>query len=184
MAGKDRTPPSTPPRAKRKVGRTIVTVIGAVIAIVLTISLPYIFVIVAMTAGWSLPFIPSASDSPSPTVQITDAQLLALAENYPDVPVDYLSALRTAEDYNAEFHPSKSMMLQRLHHRFEGGYSREAALWAVEHLDANWDDNAVQLARSYQQLMDVPPATIYRYLRYGDDFSDTEAQYAIDHLDK
>ena len=61
----------------------------------------------------------------------------------------------------------------------------EEAQYAVDTLQADYNANALEKAKSYRDTMDMSPAAIYDQLisEYGEQFTAEEAQWAIDHLD-
>jgi len=64
-------------------------------------------------------------------------------------------------------------------------FTPEEAQYAIEHLDADYNYNALQKAISYSELMSMSDSEIYDQLvsEYGEKFTPEQAQYAIDHLD-
>lgn len=64
-------------------------------------------------------------------------------------------------------------------------FSKEAAKYAIEHIDADWNYNALQTAKTYQDQMAMSPAAIHDQLTssYGEKFTKKQADYAIAHLD-
>ena len=66
-----------------------------------------------------------------------------------------------------------------------GKFSKEAAKYAIEHIDADWNYNALQTAKTYQDQMAMSPAAIHDQLTssYGGKFTKKQADYAIAHLD-
>ena len=51
--------------------------------------------------------------------------------------------------------------------------------------EADYNKNALEKAKSYSSMMSMSKEAIYDQLvsEYGEQFTDTEAQYAIDHLE-
>ena len=64
-------------------------------------------------------------------------------------------------------------------------FTEDEAQYAVDHLQADYNKNALEKAKSYQSLMNMSKSAIYDQLisEYGEQFTADEAQYAIDHLD-
>lgn len=62
----------------------------------------------------------------------------------------------------------------------------EAAQYAVDHLQADYNANALAKAKSYQGMMSMSSAAIYDQLvpSAGEKFTPEEAQYANDNLNK
>ena len=63
-------------------------------------------------------------------------------------------------------------------------FPADAAQYAVDHLDADYNKNALEKAKSYQKEMNMSKSAIYDQLTssYGEKFTQSEAQYAVDHL--
>lgn len=102
-----------------------------------------------------------------------------------DVPTEYKSALRQAETYSDTMHMSKQGIYDQLVSEYGGQFTEEAAQYAIDNLDANWNENALKSAQNYQETMAMSPAAIYDQLisEYGEKFTEEEAQYAVDNLE-
>ena len=63
-------------------------------------------------------------------------------------------------------------------------FTEEEAQYAVDNLQADYKENALKKAKSYQD-MDMLSSAIYDQLisDYGEKFTKDEAQYAVDHLE-
>ena len=61
-----------------------------------------------------------------------------------DVPSDHASALKSAETYSDLMHMSKQGIFEQLTSEYGDQFSEEAAQYAVDTLDADWNDNALQ----------------------------------------
>ena len=66
-----------------------------------------------------------------------------------------------------------------------GGFTEEAAQYAIDNLEVDWKENALKTAENYQETMAMSPKAIYDQLisEYGEKFTEEEAQYAIDNLE-
>ncbi len=55
----------------------------------------------------------------------------------------------------------------------------------MDNVDADWKENALEKAKTYQQSMDMSPEAIRDQLvsDYGEQFTKEEADYAIEHLE-
>lgn len=102
----------------------------------------------------------------------------------PDVPTEYKSALKKAEIYDETMHMSKAGLYDQLVSEYGEKFSKEAARYAIDNIDADWNYNALKKAESYQETMAMSPSAIYDQLisDYGEKFTKQEAQYAIDNL--
>ncbi|MGJ5711630.1 Ltp family lipoprotein [Staphylococcus auricularis] len=65
-------------------------------------------------------------------------------------------------------------------------FSEEDAQYAVDHLKADYKENALKTAKNYRNTLNMSTGAIYNQLisDAGNKFTEEEAQYAIDHLDK
>lgn len=101
-----------------------------------------------------------------------------------DVPSDHASALKSAETYSDMMHMSKQAIYDQLTSEYDQ-YSEEAAQYAIDNIDADWNENALESAKSYRDTMNMSPDAIHDQLtsEYGGKFTEEEADYAIEHLD-
>ena len=100
------------------------------------------------------------------------------------VPTEYRSALKKAKTYSDMMHMSKAKIYDQLVSEYGEKFSLEAADYAMDHLEADWNQNALESAKIYQDTMNMSPAAIYDQLvsDFGGKFTREQAQYAIDHL--
>lgn len=106
-------------------------------------------------------------------------------EQEADVPTDFKSALRQANTYASMMHMSQTGVYDQLVSEYGGQFSPEAAQYAIDNLnDVDWNDNALQKAKDYQDSMAMSPDAIYDQLvsDYGEKFTPEQAQYAVDNL--
>lgn len=98
-------------------------------------------------------------------------------------------ALRQAMNYSNIMHMSKSKIYERLLNDCDGQYSKESALYALDNLDADWNENALRNAQDYlygfKPIDNTSKEHLYYVLTspYGEGFTEEQAQYAIDNLD-
>ena len=93
------------------------------------------------------------------------------------------NALRKAESYSNTMHMSKKGIYNQLTSSIEG-FTKEAAQYAIDNIDADWNANALEKAKSYQNTMSMSKNAIYNQLTSAvEGFTSEEAQYAIDHLE-
>lgn len=100
------------------------------------------------------------------------------------VPSEYRSALRSAETYSDMMHMSKAGIYDQLTSEYGDQFTAEAAQYAIDNIDADWNNNALESAKTYQEMMAMSPAAIHDQLtsEYGDQFTSEEADYAIANL--
>lgn len=102
-----------------------------------------------------------------------------------NAPIEYQNALKKAETYSSIMHMSKSKIYDQLTSEYGEGFTKEAAQFAMDNLEADWKANALAKAKSYQINMNMSKKRIYDQLtsEYGEKFTKEEAQYAIDNLE-
>lgn len=63
---------------------------------------------------------------------------------------------------------------------------RKDANYAIKHLKANYKENAKKKANDYVEQQNMSKDAVYNQLisDAGEKFTEEEAQYAVDHLDK
>lgn len=125
----------------------------------------------------------SPSDqSPSETEEATSAE--GRTETTV-IPMEYRSALIKGESYSSIMHMSKTGIYNQLTSDYGEQFSAEAAQYAVDNLDADWNANALAKAKEYSDTMHTSKADIYDQLisEYGEQFTKEEAQYAVDHVE-
>lgn len=93
------------------------------------------------------------------------------------------NALKKAETYSNSLHMSKQGIYNQLTSSIEG-FTKEAAQYAIDNIEADWNKNALEKAKSYQTSMSMSSKAIYNQLVSSvEEFTKSEAQYAIDHLE-
>lgn len=126
-----------------------------------------------------------ASDAAAPADAPAASEGQGLAsEAEPEVPAEYRSALKKAQSYNDTMHMSKAGLYDQLTSEYGEKFSAEAAQYAVDNVNADWNANALAKARSYQETMSMSPEAIRDQLtsEYGEKFTQEEADYAVENL--
>lgn len=102
----------------------------------------------------------------------------------PAVPAEYTSALNKAQTYSDMMHMSKQGLYDQLTSQYGEKFTAEAAKYAADNVEADWNANALAKAKDYQQLMSMSPSAIRDQLasQSGEKFTAAEADYAIAHL--
>lgn len=102
----------------------------------------------------------------------------------PEVPAENRSALTKAETYSDMMYMSKAGIYDQLTSDYGEGFSAAAAQYAVDNVNADWNQNALEKARTYQDDMAMSPNAIHDQLtsEYGEQFTQSQADYAIKHL--
>ena len=102
------------------------------------------------------------------------------------VSTEYKNALTKGLQYADHLHLSKKGIYDQLTSPYGEGFTTDAAQYAIDHMTSvDWNYNALQKAKEYQSNMAMSKSAIYDQLTssYGEQFTASEAQYAIDHLD-
>lgn len=82
-------------------------------------------------------------------------------------------------------HMSYDGLYDQLTSEYGGQFDADAAQYAVDNVDADWNANALATAKNYSDTMGMSDAELFDQLTsdYGEKFTPEQAQYAIDHLD-
>ena len=114
------------------------------------------------------------------TTDRSDAEVTAKDEN---IPKEFQSAVNSAANYSNIMHMSKTGIYNQLTSEYGDQFSAEAAQYAIDHINVDWNENALQKARDYCDMY-MSKAGIYDQLisEYGEQFTPEEAQYAVDHV--
>lgn len=102
----------------------------------------------------------------------------------PEVPVEYASALVKAVSYSELMNMSKAGIFAQLSSEYGEKFSVEAAQYAVDTMQADWNANALAKAKTYQRDMAMSPEAIRDQLtsEYGEQFTPEQADFAIQNL--
>ena len=105
-------------------------------------------------------------------------------EAEPKVPREYENALESAKSYSDVMHMSKKGIYDQLISPYADKFSAEAAQYAVDNLQADYNANALAKAKEYQETMHMSSQAIRDQLtsEHGEKFTASEADYAIAHL--
>jgi hypothetical protein len=103
-----------------------------------------------------------------------------------NIPAEYKSALNKANTYANTQSMSKKRVYDQLVSEYGEKFSVEAAQYAIDNVQADWNANALAKAKSYQEQQNMSPARIRDQLvsEYGEQFTPEEAEYAITNLNK
>lgn len=97
---------------------------------------------------------------------------------------EYANALRSAQNYVDTMPFSRAELYDQLTSEYGGQFPADAAQYAVDNVNADWNAEALESAENYQEIMPMSDAELLNQLtsEYGDQFTQEQAQYAIDHL--
>lgn len=129
--------------------------------------------------------VETEADAPS-TEKTTDKETVEVAEEAQDnVSTEFKNALQKAKSYSDVMHMSKAGIYDQLVSEYGEQFPEDAAQYAMDNLEADWNANALKKAEDYSDTMHMSKAAIYDQLisEYGEQFTEEEAQYAIDNLD-
>jgi len=131
---------------------------------------------------------PTEESSPAAATTAEETTTEETTEEEPaaeDVPAEYTSALNSAQDYSDLMHMSKQGLFDQLTSEYADQFSDEAAQYAVDNVEADWNENALKSAESYSETMHMSKQGIYDQLtsEYGEKFEPDQAQYAIDNIE-
>ena len=129
-------------------------------------------------------FVHHDTDDAKPTDNPTTDAPSTTESKKDDVPRDYRKALKSAENYSKTLHMSKQGIYDQLTSEFEG-FSPEAAQYAIDNIQADWNANALAKAKEYEKTLNMSDQAIREQLvsEYGEKFTQEEADYAVAHLD-
>ena len=99
-------------------------------------------------------------------------------------PKEYRNALRSAKTYSDMMHMSKQGIYDQLTSEYGERFDAEAAQYAIDNLNADYNENALKCGENYKKTMHMSKARIYDQLtsENGEKFTPEEAQYAIDNI--
>lgn len=124
---------------------------------------------------------PTAEEAaPDPTT----AEEAAEEDPAEEVPVEYRNALRSAERYLSTMPFSKRGLYDQLTSEYGSGFEPDAAQYAVDNVEVDWNEQALKSARTYQDTMAMSKSAIYDQLvsEAGEQYTPEQAQYAVDNL--
>ena len=109
------------------------------------------------------------------------------SENNENEPVsrEFQNALAKAKTYSEVMHMSKQGIYDQLVSEYGENFPEDAAQYAVDNLEADYNANALAKAKLYYENMNMSKDSIREQLvsEYGEQFTEDEADYAIAHLD-
>lgn len=98
---------------------------------------------------------------------------------------EYKNALTKGLQYANQLHMSKKAIYDQLTSSYGEGFPADAAQYAIDNMTGvDWNANALAKAQEYYAGMSMSKSAVYDQLtsEYGEQFTTSEAQYAIDHL--
>lgn len=141
------------------------------------------------TSTESTSTVETVSEESFPTEVQSETVMETIEESASDaddkIPTEYKSALNKANSYSDIMHMSKQGIYNQLTSEYGEKFSAEAAQYAIDNMEADWNYNALQTAQNYSDTMHMSKQGIYNQLvsEYGEQFTPEEAQYAVDNVD-
>ena len=111
--------------------------------------------------------IAPADSASSSAASSTSATEEAAVKEEPEVPTEYTSALKKAQSYSDTMHMSKAGLYDQLTSEYGEQFSAEAAQYAVDNVNADWNANALAKAKSYQDTMSMSPEAPMAHSKYS-----------------
>lgn len=103
-----------------------------------------------------------------------------------DVPREYKNAVSTVNDYQeAMGDMSYQGLMEQLTSEDGEGYPQKAAEYALSHVKIDYNQNALECAKNYQENIPMSDQQLMEQLtsQDGEGFTQEQAQYAMDHLE-
>lgn len=127
--------------------------------------------------------INSSSDN---QVATNTSESTTKVEEESKVPKEYLNALKKAQTYSDTMYMSEKALYKQLTSEYGEGFTEEAAQYAIDNVNADYNYNAYKKALTYQDSMSMSQNNIYEQLisEYGEEFTEEQATYAINKLNE
>lgn len=92
-----------------------------------------------------------------------------------------MNAIRSAKSYLQMRGFSKAGLIKQLSSQYGEGFSEEDAVFAVDHIDVDWNEQAYRAAESYLQMKGFSHAGLVQQLesKSGEDFTHAQAEYGV-----
>lgn len=97
---------------------------------------------------------------------------------------EFKNALRSAENYITIMAFSEKGLFEQLTSEYGDQYPKDAAQYAMENIEVDYNEQALKAAENYQEIMPMSDKELFEQLtsEYGDQYTKEQAQYAIDNL--
>lgn len=101
------------------------------------------------------------------------------------VPLEHRNALRSAENYLDFTSFSEAGLLEQLTSEYADNYPEDAAQYAMDNIDVDWNAEALESAQNYVDSLHFSQSGLLEQLtsEYADKFTPEQAQYAVDNVD-
>lgn len=139
----------------------------------------------ASISATATPEAPAAPSTPAEEkTEETQTSAPATEAKNDDVPREHANALREAKSYLEFSGFSYAGLYDQLTSEYGGKYPAEAAQYAMDNLDVDWNAEALESAQDYIEFSDFSAAGLYDQLtsEHGEQFTPEQAQYAVDNV--
>lgn len=150
--------------------------------LILSIAAGIVLAIVLLAVGCSA-IVASSVDDATPAAAASDA----VDNTAPDAPevsgetAGQENARRSAENYLDTMAFSRKGLIGQLSSSAGEGYARADAIYAVDHIDVNWNEQAAKSARNYLDTMPFSRQGLIEQLSSsaGDGYTYAQAVYGV-----
>jgi hypothetical protein len=106
------------------------------------------------------------------------------ANNTPDMTVSQENAISAAQDYLDTGSFSRSGLISQLSSKYGEGFPKADAVYAVNHIDVNWKQQAAAAAQDYLDTGSFSRTGLIQQLssQYGDGFTHAQAVYGVNQV--
>lgn len=183
-------PPPQPPKKKHPVLKTVAIIIAALVALTVVVNLGGSDEPAADPAPQVTQAAPAPKDEPKTKVEKKadpapkpkakkTTQAPPPAPSTPEYTTAQQMAIDSAESYLELTGFSKKGLIGQLSSEYGEGFEKADARFAVNHIDVDWNEQAVRVAESYLDLTPMSEAGLVDQLHspYGDQFTLAQAQY-------
>ncbi|HEY7043547.1 MAG TPA: Ltp family lipoprotein [Nocardioidaceae bacterium] len=110
---------------------------------------------------------PTKTPKPKPSYTASQEQAIGAAKDY----LDYSAFSRTG-------------LINQLSSKYGDGFSKADAIFAVNHIQVDWNEQAVQSAKDYLSMSHFSRVGLIQQLssKYGDGYTVAQATYAANHV--
>lgn len=146
------------------------------------IALVIVFLFCALAGGCGSD--DTSSDQPKDNDKVAEEQKEEKEEPKENVSQEFKNALNKAQIYSDTMYMSKQGIYDQLVSENGENFPEDAAQYAIDNLDADYNYNALKKAETYYEEMSMSKDAVYDQLtsEYGEKFTSEQAQYAVDHL--
>lgn len=130
----------------------------------------------------------SASDSSVPPAATSEASIASSPPSTtttpkPTMTVSQANAVASAKQYLQTQAFSRAGLVKQLSSKYGEGFSKADAVYAVNHIKVNWNQEAVKSAKHYLSQQPFSRDGLIQQLesKYGESFTHAQAVYGVDH---